>query len=70
MHSVTTDDGYILEMHRIAGGRKYPPKKGKKVCFLQHGLLDSSATWILSGPNHALGIELNCLLFISNGFKR
>lgn len=58
VHHVTTEDGYILELHRIAGGPKSPVKKGKKVCFLQHGLLDSSATWVLTRPNHALGITL------------
>lgn len=61
-------DGYILELHRIAGGRKYPPRKGKKVCFLQHGLLDSSATWVfthVSGPNHGLGIELTFMFCLN-----
>lgn len=43
-------------MHRITGGKKYPTRKGKKVCFLQHGLFDSSATWVLSGPGHGLGL--------------
>lgn len=55
VHYVTTEDGYILELHRIAGGYKSPARKGKKVVFLQHGLLDTSATWILTRPNHALG---------------
>ncbi|XP_031617080.1 lipase 3-like [Contarinia nasturtii] len=58
VHYVTTDDGYILQLHRITGGEKYPAKNGKKVCILQHGLLDSSATWILTGPGHGLGYLL------------
>ena len=40
-HWVTTDDGYILEVHNI-------PKRGSPVVFLQHGLLDSSMTWMLN----------------------
>lgn len=55
-HYVTTEDGYVLELHRISGSPKSPPKKGKKVVFLQHGLLDSSATWVLAGPNRGLGL--------------
>ena len=40
-HWVTTDDGYIMEVHNI-------PKRGSPVVFLQHGLLDSSMTWMLN----------------------
>lgn len=55
-HEVTTQDGYILRLHRIAGGPKSPPRPGKKVCFYMHGILDSSAGIVLSGPqNSALG---------------
>lgn len=56
-HYVTTEDGYILQLHRIAGGPTSPPRPGKKVCFFMHGLLDSSAAAVLSGPNNALGID-------------
>jgi lysosomal acid lipase/cholesteryl ester hydrolase len=48
VHHVTTDDGYILEMHRI-------PNPGKPVIFLQHGLLCSSADWVMMGPDAGLG---------------
>jgi len=41
-HWVTTDDGYILEVHRL------PADSGAPVVFLQHGLLDSSITWMLN----------------------
>lgn len=54
-HSVTTQDGYILQLHRIAGGPASPPRPGKKVVFYMHGILDSSAAIILSGPGRALG---------------
>lgn len=62
-HHVTTEDGYILQLHRIAGGPKSPPRPGKKVCFYMHGILDSSAGIILSGPqNSALGKECSILI--------
>merc|ERR1719305_2280628 len=43
-HEVTTEDCYINTLHRIPG-------EGK-VVFLQHGLIDSSATWVIAGPEH------------------
>eukprot|EP00397_Hematodinium_sp_SG-2012_P020433 GEMP01021053.1.p1 GENE.GEMP01021053.1~~GEMP01021053.1.p1 ORF type:complete len:333 (+),score=55.16 GEMP01021053.1:87-1085(+) len=39
-HYVTTEDGYILNMHRLAG------HEGKPAMFFQHGLLGSSITWL------------------------
>lgn len=57
VHYVTTEDGYVLELHRMqSGGPDAAMQNGKKVCFLQHGILDSSATWVLNGPNKALGL--------------
>ncbi|XP_057339939.1 lipase 3-like [Microplitis mediator] len=57
-HLIITKDGYILTLHRISGGKKYPPKAGKPVVYLQHGLLSDSASWILTGPSHGLGYVL------------
>lgn len=56
MHHVTTEDGYIIELHRIAGGERSPPRKGKKVVYWMHGLGDSSAGVIIAGPGHSLGV--------------
>ena len=42
-HVVVTEDGYILYIHRIVGD-------GPTI-FCQHGLEDSSATWLLKGPD-------------------
>ncbi|TMW47666.1 hypothetical protein DOY81_007256 [Sarcophaga bullata] len=50
-HYVTTEDKYILRVHRI-------PNADKPPVFLMHGLEDSSATWILMGPHKALGYYL------------
>ena len=51
-HYATTDDGYILHLHRLAN-------PGKEVIFLQHGILASSWCWIANVPNSALGIVLH-----------
>ena len=56
-HMVTTDDGYILTMHRIPYSKNDPDsyKNGevnvtRPVVFVQHGLLCSSADFVLSYP--------------------
>lgn len=55
-HRVQTADGYLLTMHRIPYGRLSGPAANKPVVFLQHGLLCSSADWVLAGPEKGLGI--------------
>uniref|UniRef100_A0A1I8P5I7 Lipase n=1 Tax=Stomoxys calcitrans TaxID=35570 RepID=A0A1I8P5I7_STOCA len=52
VHQVTTEDGYILTMHRIRG------KQGAQPFFLQHGLVDSSAGYVIMGPNVSLAYLL------------
>lgn len=47
-HNVETEDGYILTVHRIR-------KDNGKPIFLQHGLIDSSAGYVIMGPNSSLG---------------
>lgn len=59
VHRVVTPDGYILEVHRIFASPLRKNSKGKKpVAFLQHGVLESSATWVMSGQDHGLGYAL------------
>lgn len=56
-YSVVTSDGYILGVHRIISSplrRNAPSEKGK-VVFLQHGLLESSSTWVMSGAEYGFG---------------
>lgn len=50
-HVVRTSDGYLLTMHRI-------PNPGKPVVYLQHGVLSSSADWVVLGPQKALAFLL------------
>ncbi|KAJ3658405.1 hypothetical protein Zmor_010143 [Zophobas morio] len=55
-HYVTTPDGYILKLHRIPhGANSVLPAKP---VLVMHGLLCSSADWIITGPNHGLGYFL------------
>eukprot|EP01112_Ceratiomyxa_fruticulosa_P018879 TRINITY_DN6104_c0_g1_i1.p1 TRINITY_DN6104_c0_g1~~TRINITY_DN6104_c0_g1_i1.p1 ORF type:complete len:415 (+),score=38.45 TRINITY_DN6104_c0_g1_i1:239-1483(+) len=68
-HFVTTYDGYILRLFRIPSGRNNTfvdsvfsenemAANSSRVVFLQHGLLDSSFTWILNEPNESLSYIL------------
>ena len=46
---IETLDGYILTMHRIRKCDSF------NVVYFQHGVMDTSVTWVLHGPNHGLG---------------
>ncbi|XP_054260165.1 uncharacterized protein LOC128984823 [Macrosteles quadrilineatus] len=54
-HEITTDDGYILTYHRIPHGKTSSGRIGKPV-LLQHGLLASSAAWVIT--DESLGFTL------------
>lgn len=47
-------------MHRIISSPRRSRRSNaqKKPVFLQHGFLDSSATWVMSGDEHGLGYAL------------
>lgn len=58
-HEVTTQDGFQLGMLRIPRGRSDRLEVGHRpAVLLQHGLLDSCATWVLNMPNQSLGYIL------------
>nr|CAD7445005.1 unnamed protein product [Timema bartmani] len=54
-HHVTSPDGYVTTLHRL-------PPRGRPTrstpVLLQHGLLGSSADWVLIGPRDGLGYNL------------
>ncbi|CAN0881345.1 Triacylglycerol lipase 2 [Linum grandiflorum] len=52
-HKVTTKDGYILSLQRIAGKSGGDSKTGKPV-LLQHGLFMDGVTWFLLSPGQNL----------------
>jgi pimeloyl-ACP methyl ester carboxylesterase len=55
VYPVTTSDGYKLQLFRI----KSPNfKKGSKVVFLQHGLLDSADCWIVNTQQNTAAFQL------------
>ncbi|XP_055701832.1 lipase 3-like [Phlebotomus papatasi] len=56
-HVVRTEDGYILTMHRIPHG-KVPDSTKRPVVFLFHGLMCSSADFVVIGPERALAYQL------------
>ncbi len=59
IHSVTTADGYILEIHRIPHGRAGPVVgRRQRPVFLQHGLFDSDADFLINANDRALGNRL------------
>ncbi|XP_072762502.1 lipase 3-like [Anoplolepis gracilipes] len=51
-HVVTTKDGYLLTLHRIPGDNASVP------VLLQHGLLCTSADWVILGKGKALAYLL------------
>ncbi|XP_033235595.1 uncharacterized protein [Drosophila pseudoobscura] len=50
-HFVTTRDGYKLCMHRM-------PRPGAQPILLVHGLMSSSAAWVMLGPSNGLAYIL------------
>jgi len=56
-YEVTTEDGYILTLHRIPHGRNKKASNGYPV-FLQHGILDTAATYTMNLPKQSLAFIL------------
>ena len=56
-HFVKTDDGYILRMFRIQK-KNTEIKAGLQPIILQHGLLDSSDTFLINDEDKAPGFML------------
>lgn len=55
---MTTEDGYILSLHRISGRKSNAPRPGKIPVLVMHGLLGCSADFIVLGPGKALAYIL------------
>ncbi|XP_047027895.1 gastric triacylglycerol lipase-like [Helicoverpa zea] len=59
-HTIMTSDGYILTVHRIPHSKNSSSKVSpRKTVLLHHGLLGSSADWIIPGPQKGLGYILS-----------
>lgn len=57
-HKVTTKDGYVLTMHRVYSKEALPEGEKRKALFMQHGMLDSSALWVINDPQIAPAFHL------------
>ena len=65
-HKIITEDGYILTAWRIPcllNESNLDLYKTRQPVILQHGLIDSSYTWLLLDKNHSL-----VFLLVNNGF--
>merc|ERR1739838_1008706 len=60
-HDIVTDDGYILRLHRIphTADSRRTQTTYRPAVFLQHGLLSSSADWVVTGPGNGLAFLLS-----------
>ncbi|XP_021967333.1 lipase 3 [Folsomia candida] len=63
VHNITTEDGYIIQAHRIPYGlacgavNEGSPKK--RVVWMQHGLMGDSSNWVITGnKSRGLGFAL------------
>jgi len=61
-HKVTTEDGYILIFHRIQA-KNTEIKRGLPPIILNHGLLDSSDSWVVNNEEQAPGF-----IFANKGY--
>jgi lysosomal acid lipase/cholesteryl ester hydrolase len=62
-HIATTEDCYILQLHRIPHGKNDTTDDGnvtRPVVYLQHGLFGSSADWVMASGYNSLGTDF-CL---------
>ncbi|KAK4880453.1 hypothetical protein RN001_008599 [Aquatica leii] len=57
-HQIRTDDGYILETHRIPHGKNNQNSASKPPVLLVPGLLCGSADWVNMGGTNSLGFIL------------
>ena len=64
-HKIKTEDGYILTAWRIPKkiNEKNNPNQKKKPIILQHGLIDSSYTWLILDKENSLPFTL-----VDNGY--
>ncbi|KAF5293144.1 hypothetical protein FQA39_LY13754 [Lamprigera yunnana] len=58
VHTITTEDGYILELHRIPHGRHNAQNVTGSSVLLFPGLACNSASWLTLGPEGSLAFML------------
>ncbi|CAI2353995.1 unnamed protein product [Caenorhabditis sp. 36 PRJEB53466] len=57
VHTATTSDGFLLDLHRIPHGKGVAraDNSSRPVVFLQHGFLCSSFDWVANLPHQSAG---------------
>ena len=65
VHQVTTDDGYILEVHRIPHGKGQSSDSSikRRAVFLQHGFINTDNVWLITPTSRALGNNNQQILY-------
>ncbi|XP_015376411.1 PREDICTED: lipase 3-like isoform X1 [Diuraphis noxia] len=58
VHNVITADGYILELHRIPRSKSGQEPTRNHPVFIHHGILGTSADWVLAGAEMSLPMQL------------
>lgn len=59
MHDVVTDDGYILQLHRIPHGAKNNSAEGQKpVVLFIAGMMCTAEVYTINGPSRSLPLLL------------
>ncbi|XP_046645897.1 lipase lipl-4-like [Daphnia pulicaria] len=62
IHQVVTDDGYILELHRIPYGQRdghsHNSTFQRRAVFLQHGMMGTDHFWLVGSTNSSLAFIL------------
>ncbi|KAJ3693313.1 hypothetical protein LUZ60_008793 [Juncus effusus] len=62
-HTVETEDGFVLTVHRVPYGKNSVDQKPGPPVFLQHGLFQGGDTWFINPCEQSLGYIL-----ADNGF--
>lgn len=56
-HTVVTEDGYILQIHRL-NAQNFQANASTPVVFFMHGSFQSSMGWLMAGVQHSLPFRL------------
>ncbi|XP_014259651.1 lipase 3-like [Cimex lectularius] len=71
IYEVETEDGYVLEIHRLveANGKKDENNKNNPVVLLQHGMWGTSKNWLIQKPEESICLNLlkqGCDIWLGN----
>ncbi|XP_055600174.1 lipase 1-like [Uranotaenia lowii] len=57
-YRVVTEDGYVLKIYQIWKNERPIGNSTREVILLQHGILNTSADWLVLGPGKSLAYQL------------